>query len=105
MEKLFERYWRDAVLLSLATAFAAGLLSLTGCATPNGQTRVQTVYCVTPEQYKTLVDAEPAKVGNIQTGDLQTDYKTSVRQNVLVRQYADGLLQVLGGCMSPVQDK
>lgn len=69
------------------------------------QTVIQRVYCVTPEQYKKIADAEPKKIGNDTTGDLPTDYKASVKQNVLMRQFADGTLEVLGGCIGPAQDK
>lgn len=72
-------------------------LILASCGAPHVETRIQTVYCLTPAQYTTLVNAEPAKIGNSTTGDLPTDYKASVKQNVLVRKYADGLLEVLGG--------
>jgi hypothetical protein len=74
------------------------MLLLAGCA-PHPEVRVHDVYCLTPAQYKALKDAEPAKVGGTLTGNAQTDFKISAEQNVLVRKYADGLLDVLGGCV------
>lgn len=57
------------------------------------------VYCLTPEQYKALVDAMPPKIGNTLDPDLKTQNGQLVMQNILVRAYADGLLDVLGGCV------
>lgn len=74
-------------------------LLLAACGKPHVETRIQTVHCLTPAQYKTLVDAKPAKVGGTLTGNAQKDFKISAEQNVLVRNYADGLLEVLGGCV------
>jgi hypothetical protein len=74
------------------------MLGVWGCA-PHPETRIQPVHCITVEQYKRLLEAEPAKIGNATTGDLGVDYATSVKQNVLVRKYADGVLEVLGGCI------
>lgn len=78
-------------------------LALAGCATnkPEVQTVVQQVYCVTPDQYKQLVDAEPAKVGNNLTGNAQQDFKIAAGQDILMRTYANGLIKVLGGCIGP----
>ena len=74
-------------------------LLLAACA-PHPEVRIQTVYCVTPEQYTKLVNAKPAKVGNTLTGNAQQDFKIVAERDVLVRKYADGLLEVLGGCTS-----
>jgi hypothetical protein len=75
------------------------LLLLGACGTLQGiQTRVQTVYCLTPEQYKKLIQAEPEKIGHSLEPGLQEQNRQLVEQNVLVRKYSDGLLTVLGGC-------
>lgn len=75
-------------------------LMLAGCAGHQHiETRIQTVYCLTPAQYKELVDAEPAKIGHSLDPDARKSNKQLVTQNVLVRQYADGLLDVLGHCV------
>lgn len=71
-------------------------IMLSGCA--HVQTRIQTVHCVTPKQYTDLVKAKPAKVGHTLTGNAQQDFKIVAESDVLVRQYADGLLDVIGGC-------
>lgn len=75
-------------------------ISLGGCglAKPEPLPRIQTVRCLTPEQFLKIVQAEPEKIGRHLSPDLQEQNKELKRQNVLVRQYADGLLQVLGGC-------
>lgn len=75
-------------------------LAFLAACSPHPEVRIQTVYCVTPEQYTKLVNAKPAKVGNTLTGNAQQDFKIVAEQNVLVRKYADGLLEVLGGCTS-----
>jgi len=80
----------------------AAALALTACgARPEPEIRIQRVYCLTPDQYKRLVDAEPAKIGNTLDKDARVSNKQLTNQNVLVRKYADGLLEVLGGCVSP----
>ena len=79
------------------------LLTLLACQqkpeTPT--TVIQQVYCVTPKQYSDLKDAEPGKIGNSLPSDARDANKALVGQNILVRQYADGLLTVLGGCIGP----
>jgi hypothetical protein len=84
--------------------FIVSAISLTGCglAKPEPLPRIQTVHCLTPEQFLKLVQAEPEKIGQHLSPDLQEQNKQLKTQNVLVRQYADGLLQVLGGCTGPV---
>lgn len=87
--------------------FVIGLASIITACAPHVETRIQTVYCVTPAQYKTLADAEPGYIKDRLTGNAQKDFKLSAEQNVLLRVYADGVLAVLGGCMSnaPTTDK
>jgi hypothetical protein len=80
---------------------AFAFLLLAGCGQAHIETRIQRVYCVTPEQYRKLVNAEPEKIGNKLTGQAQDDFKLSASQNVALRSYADGLLEVIGNCMSP----
>jgi hypothetical protein len=80
---------------------AASIIGLSSCGVPHVETRIQQVYCVTPEQYKKLVNAEPGYIKSNLTGNAQKDFKLSAEQNVLLRMYADGLLTILGGCMSP----
>lgn len=77
-------------------------LLLAGCGVSHVATQppiVQHVYCVTPKQFQALTKAEPAKVGNTLTGNAQQDVKIEGSSNILLRQFADGLLQVIGGCM------
>lgn len=71
-------------------------LVLVSCA-PHVETRIQRVYCVTPEQYKTLKDAEPGHVAL--THNAQKDFKLVAGQDILLRKYADGLLDVIGNCI------
>lgn len=75
------------------------LLPLLASCAPHPQTVSQTVYCLTPAQYKQLVDAEPKKIGNTLDPDARKSNEQLVKQNILVRAYADGLLEVLGGCV------
>lgn len=75
-------------------------LMLASCATTRPSVPVvQTVYCLTPEQYSELVRAEPEKIGHQLKPDLPGQNKQLVGQNVLMRSYADGLLLVLGSCI------
>lgn len=76
------------------------LLLLAGCAGHvDTAPPVQHVYCVTPEQYRAIVQAEPAKIGQTLDKDVRVQNKQLTEQNILVRSYADGLLQIIGGCM------
>lgn len=59
---------------------------------------VQHVYCLTPEQFKAVVDKMPAKIGNQLDHDARIANKQLITQNILVRAYANDLLTVLGGC-------
>lgn len=77
------------------------LLLLTSCGKLHVETRIQRVYCVTPEQYTALVKAEPEKMGNKLDSDARKANTQLVSQNILMRQYADGLLTVIGGCTGP----
>jgi hypothetical protein len=80
------------------------VLALSSCGlTPKVETRVQRVYCLTPEQLTKLVQAEPSKIGQHLDPNLQVQNKQLKTQNVLVRKYADGLLEVLGGCTGNAQ--
>lgn len=72
---------------------------MTAACAPHPEVRIQQVYCITPAQYKKLVDAEPGFIKSRLTGNAQKDFKLSAEQNVLLRAYADGLLEVIGGCM------
>lgn len=80
------------------------LLSLSAfTCTPKPKTEIitQQVYCVTPDQYAKLKDAEPQSIRDALTGQAQQDFKITAGQDVLLRIYADGLLKVLGGCIGP----
>lgn len=78
-------------------------LFLAACGKAHVETRIQQVYCVTPDQYAKIVEAMPGKVGGTLTGNAQKDFKIAAGQNVLMRQYATGLLKVIGGCTGPAQ--
>lgn len=73
-------------------------LALAGCA-PKPQTFPHNVYCLTPSQFQTVVAAEPGKIGNTLDPDARKSNKQLVAQNILVRKYADGILEILGGCV------
>jgi hypothetical protein len=79
-------------------AFSLVFLALAACA-PKPQSIPHNVYCLTPAQYKALVDAEPKKIGQSLSKDWSERDKQLTTQNILVRRYADGLLDVLGGCV------
>lgn len=79
------------------------LLSACGVSHVDPNPPIQYVYCVTPDQYKKLVDAMPPKIGNTLDKDARKSNKQLVGQNVLVRRYADGLLTILGGCIGQPQ--
>lgn len=78
-------------------------LLLAACSTvrPEPEIRIQKVYCVTPDQFKRLVQTMPEKVGGQLTGDAQKDFKIVAGSDVALRVYANGLLDVIGGCTSP----
>jgi hypothetical protein len=79
-------------------------VALTACGVtppPKPETITQQVYCVTPEQFQALVDAAPKKIGNSIDKDARAANVQLTAQNILVRQYADGLLKVIGGCIGP----
>lgn len=81
------------------------VLAIAGCShtpPPQPEIRVQTVYCVTEAQYLKLIAAMPPKVGSTLTGQAQQDLKIEGSSNVLLREYANGLLDVIGGCTKPV---
>jgi hypothetical protein len=83
----------------LSKLMVVSLLTLASCAPhPLNVPVIQKVYCLTPEQFQKLVEAEPEKVGNSLDKDLRVAHKQLIGQNILVRQYSDGLLQVLAGC-------
>lgn len=84
-------------------ALGPAVLILVGCDIPHVEPIVQHVYCLTPDQYKALVDAEPPKIGNNLDKDARVSNKQLTQQNILVRRYADGLLKVLGGCIGQPQ--
>jgi outer membrane lipoprotein SlyB len=75
--------------------FAA--LALSGCAT----TRYTTVYCLTQAQLEQLKSAKPGKVHSQLTGQADKDLKLVAGRLVRVEAYADGLIEVLGGCVDP----
>jgi hypothetical protein len=74
-------------------------LALTGCATP--QTRYVETYCLSRTQFNQLKDAEPGKIHNQLNGDASHDVGPLAGSAIRLRAYADGLLQVLGGCIDP----
>ena len=77
-------------------------LLLTGCALfQKPETRYVNVYCVTAEQYKKLVDAQPDKIGHTLTNQAQKDFKIVAGSAIALRVYSDGLLEVLGNCVGP----
>lgn len=78
----------------------AGLASImaVGCARTPPQPVIQRVYCLTPDQYKKLVEAMPAPVHDQLNKQAQHDFIVVANQSVLLRLYANGLLEVLGGC-------
>lgn len=76
-------------------------LSLTGCA----QTRYVRVYCITKEQLAELQRQKPAKIRDQLTGRADEDLKKVAGRLVRVEAYADGLIDVLGGCTDPQQAK
>lgn len=73
-------------------------LALAACGQSHVQTRIQTVHCVTPDQFRQIVAAMPPKVGQQLNGQAQHDFKIAAGQDVALRQYANGLLGVIGGC-------
>jgi hypothetical protein len=74
-------------------------LALTGCATTH--TRWVQTYCVTPDQYAKLEQAEPSKIGSQLDGNAQHDLKLIAGNDVELRTFSDGLLGVIGGCVDP----
>lgn len=72
-------------------------LALSACA----PRPVATIYCVSPTQLQKLKDAEPPKVGGKLTGQAQDDLKIIAENTVLLREYGEGLLGVIGGCVDP----
>lgn len=66
-----------------------------------GETRYFPVYCVTADQYRQLVDAQPKKVGDRLTGQAQDDFKIVAGSAIALRVYSDGLLEVIGNCVGP----
>lgn len=80
--------------------FAAAFLLASCEKTPPPQP-IQHVYCVTPDQYKKLVDAMPKDKKGDLTGNAQKDFKIAAGQALLLRLYANGLLDVIGGCIGP----
>lgn len=76
----------------------AAALALSACAPKPQAPSMQYVYCVTAEQLAAIIKAEPAKVGGTLTGDARKDVKIEAESNVLLRQYADGLLEIIGKC-------
>jgi hypothetical protein len=86
-------------LIALATALALGACARTP--PPQPIIRVQTVYCVTGDQYRHLISLLPPKIGATLTGQAQQDFKIEEGSNVLLRKFASGLLDVIGGCSKP----
>jgi hypothetical protein len=72
-------------------------LALSGCAT----TRYSTAYCITPAQLTQLKAAKPAKIRSQLTGQADSDLKLVAGRLVRVEAYADGLIDILGGCVDP----
>lgn len=67
-------------------------LALAGCTT------TRTVYCVTPDEYQRLKDAEPPKVADQLTGKADEDVRVIGGSAVRLRAWGTGLLGVLEGC-------
>jgi hypothetical protein len=86
------------VFFGVIGVLTAGLL--TSCGRPHVETRIQTVHCLTPNQFKKLVAAMPPKVGDQLNGQAQHDFKIAAGSDVALRFYANGLLDVIGGCTS-----
>lgn len=78
-------------------------LFLAACAHTPPETIVNQhlIYCVTPEQYSQLKDAEPGTVHDQLTKDAQKDFVIVGNNAIALRIYADGLLKVIGGCIGP----
>ena len=68
---------------------------LSGCQT----TRYVPTSCLTKEQFAELKQSLPPKVGERLTGNAAEDIKIIAGSNVRLRGYAEGLLNVLGGCV------
>jgi len=96
---LFRQAFRAGIARRKPRLAALVALALTGCATVH--TRYSTVYCVTPDQYAKLKQAEPPKVGDKLTGNAQDDLKTIAGSAVRLRTFSDGLLGVIGSCVDP----
>lgn len=81
---------------------AAGA-ALPGCALLPHRTvyRYVSTACVTREQYAELKSQEPPKIHSRLNGDEDHDIKIIAGSLIRVRSYADGLLEVLGGCQEP----
>ena len=76
-------------------------LALAGCNPPPPKTVVQTVYCVTPDQYAKIVAARPPSMKDQLVGQAQKDFITSTVHGVAVQIWGDGMLKILGGCIGP----
>lgn len=77
----------------------AAAIALTGCATTH--TRWVQTYCVTPDQYAKLKQAEPGKIGSQLDGNAQHDLKLIAGNDLELRTFSDGLLGVIGSCVDP----
>ena len=90
---------------SLCTGVPLALLalSLSGCALFERkiETRWVTVYCLTPEQFQQLKDAEPERVKSRLTGDADKDVRTLAGSAIRLRAWGEGTLEILGGCVEP----
>lgn len=76
-------------------------LALAACQTPPPKTVVQSVYCVTPEQYAKIVEARPPSMKDQLVGQAQKDFITSTVHGVALQIWGDGMLKILGGCVGP----
>lgn len=70
-------------------------LILAGCTTTHTTTK-----CLTKSQYEQLQRDEPEKVAPKLTGRADEDSRTLAGSAIRLRSWGNGLLNVLGGCVS-----
>jgi hypothetical protein len=99
MKQTIEPGRRAKTLAAHLPGLFLAALALTGCATTH--TRWVQTYCVTPDQYAKLKQAEPGKIGSQLDGNAQHDLKLIAGNDLELRTFSDGLLGVIGGCVDP----
>jgi hypothetical protein len=72
------------------------LLALSACQT----TRYATVHCLSREQLAELQKQKPEKIKSRLTGKADEDVRIISGRLIRVEAYADGLIDILGGCTS-----